>query len=176
MHALTKNRPPVILRRAALLLTLFALCAHGGEIKPWHGGKTPVLKLKDLDGNERTLAEFKGKVVVLNFWATWCDPCKAEMPSMQALADKLGAGKVAVIGVNYQEGEPRIRRFLQTTPVGFTILMDRDGSATKAWITRVFPTSLIIGPDGRIRDLIVGEYDWNSPEIEQAITRLLPKS
>ena len=157
-----------------LLLAILAPGAFGGELKPWKGGKTPALKLKDLDGRERSLAEFKGKVVVLNFWATWCDPCKAEMPSMQALADKFGTGKVAVVGVNYQEGEPRIRRFLQTTPVRFDILLDRDGTVTKAWITRVFPTSLIIGPDGRVRNLVVGEYDWNSPEIEQAIARLLP--
>jgi thiol-disulfide isomerase/thioredoxin len=129
---------------------------------------------QDKLGQPVNLDSFKGKVVVLNFWATWCEPCRAEMPSMQKLADKFGPDKLVVLGVNYQEGEPRIRRFLTQNPVQFTILMDREGSATKAWITRVFPTSIIIGPDGRPRHLVVGEYDWASPAIDQLVTKLLP--
>lgn len=158
----------------ALLLACVAFAVQAGEIKPWRG-KVPALVLPDLDGRERTLAEFKGKVVVLNFWATWCEPCRAEMPSMQKLADKFGADKLVVLGVNYQEGEPRIRRFLTQNPVQFTILMDREGVATKNWITRVFPTTVIIGPDGTPRHLVVGEYDWASPAIEQMVIRLLPR-
>jgi thiol-disulfide isomerase/thioredoxin len=174
------HRPLLPLARAlaarlsgALLLACFALGAQAGEIKPWKG-KTPALALPDLEGRETTLAQFKGKVVVLNFWATWCEPCRAEMPSMQQLADRFGPDKLVVLGVNYQEGEPRIRRFLAQNPVQFTILMDREGTATKAWITRVFPTSIIIGPDGRPRHLVVGEYDWASPAIDQLVTKLLP--
>lgn len=157
------------------LAACFALFAHAGEIKPWKGGKTPALALPDLEGHEHTLAEFKGKVVVVNFWATWCDPCRAEMPSMQKMADKFGADKLVVLGVNYQEGAPRIQRFLAQNPVQFTILMDRDGTVTKKWITRVFPTSMIIGPDGRVRHVVVGEYEWDGPAMDALITRLLPK-
>ena len=162
--------------RTALLAActlLLACAAQAGEIRPWQG-KVPALALPDLEGREHTLAQYKGKVVVLNFWATWCEPCRAEMPSMQKLAEKFGTDKLVVLGVNYQEGEPRIRRFLTQNPVGFTILMDREGVATKSWITRVFPTTVIIGPDGRPRHLVVGEYDWGSPAIEQTIARLLP--
>ena len=175
--------PTALLRRllralpcAVLLATVLLAtgAAQAGEIKPWRGGKTPALKLPDLDGREHTLAEFKGKVVVVNFWATWCEPCRAEMPSMQKLADKFGPDKLVVLGINYQEGEPRIRRFLVQNPVQFTILMDREGTTTKNWITRVFPTSLIVGPDGRVRHMVVGEFDWESPAMEAAISKLLP--
>ena len=86
----------------ALLLGCAALNAHAGEIKPWKGGKTPAFKLPDLDGAEHTLAEFKGKVVVVNFWATWCEPCRAEMPSMQKLADQFGpewSGRLKELGL-----------------------------------------------------------------------------
>ena len=159
---------------AALLLACVALAAHAGEIKPWKGGKTPALSLPDLEGHVHTLAEFKGKVVVVNFWATWCEPCRAEMPSMQKLADKFGADKLVVLAVNYQEGEPRIQRFLTQYQVKLPVLMDRDGSTTKNWITRIFPTSLIIGPDGRVRHVVVGEFDWEAPAMEQTITKLLP--
>lgn len=166
-------------RLAALALCLFATfaasAAHAGDIKPWRGGKLQALALPDLDGHEHTLDEYKGRVVVVNFWATWCDPCRAEMPSMQKMADKYGAGKVVVLGVDYQEGAPRIRRFLEANPaVQFTILMDRDGALTKNWITRVFPTSLIIGPDGRVRHVVVGETDWAAPAMDALIAKLLP--
>ena len=157
----------------ALLLGCVALTAHAGEIKPWKGGKAPALKLPDLDGAAHTLDQFKGKVVVVNFWATWCEPCRAEMPSMQKLADRFGADKLVILGVNYQEGEPRIRRFLQQNPVRFTVLMDRDGEVTKKWITRIFPTSLIVAPDGRIRHIVQGEYDWESQAMQDTIAKLL---
>jgi thiol-disulfide isomerase/thioredoxin len=166
-------RPRHFLLAFALLLACLGSLAQAGEIKPWKGGKTPAFKLPDLDGAEHTLAEFKGKVVVVNFWATWCEPCRAEMPSMQKLADQFGPDKLVILGVNYQEGEPRIRRFLQQNPIKFTVLMDRDGATTKAWITRIFPTSLIIAPDGRIRHLVVGEYDWESRAMADTITKLL---
>lgn len=158
----------------AVMLACAALAAQAGEIKPWRGGKTPALALPDLEGKPHTLAEFKGKVVVVNFWATWCEPCKAEMPSMQKMAEKYGPDKLVVIGVNYQEGAPRIQRFLEATPIRFTVLMDRDGTVTKNWITRIFPTSLIIGPDGRVRHTVVGEYDWDSAPMDAVIGKLLP--
>ncbi|HEX4329308.1 MAG TPA: TlpA disulfide reductase family protein [Burkholderiales bacterium] len=172
------SRLPACAARAFVVLAAacFTLCAQAGEIKPWKGGATPALALPDLDGREHTLAEFKGRVVVVNFWATWCDPCRAEMPSMQKMADKFGADKLVVLGINYQEGAPRIRRFLEQNPVRFTILMDRDGTATKKWITRIFPTSMIIGPDGRVRHVVVGDYEWDGPAMDALITRLLPKT
>src|SRR5882672_2741448 len=85
--------------------------AAGGTMKPWTGGATPPLALRDLQGKEHTLADYKGKIVVLNFWATWCDPCREEMPAMQRLQDKL-AGKLVVLAVDYGEGLPRIKDFL----------------------------------------------------------------
>lgn len=158
----------------ACILLCLACAAQAGEIKPWKGGPTPALALPDLDGRPRTLADYKGRVVVVNFWATWCEPCRAEMPSMQKMADKFGADKLVILGVNYQEGEPRIRKFLDLSPARFTILLDRDGAVTKKWTTRVFPTSMIIGPDGRIRHTVVGEIDWTAPATDALIAKLLP--
>ena len=80
----------------ALALAAGTACAAGGTMKPWSVGATPPLALRDLQGKEHTLADYKGKVVVLNFWATWCDPCREEMPAMQRLQDKL-AGKLVVL-------------------------------------------------------------------------------
>jgi len=80
----------------------------GSDLVPWTGGPTPQLALKDLAGHPLNLADLKGKVVLVNFWATWCAPCIEEMPSMQKLREKIGLAGFEVLAVNYQEGQARI--------------------------------------------------------------------
>ena len=161
----------------ALVLTcLFAVwpAQAGHEITQWKAAATPALKLPDLNGVAWSLEQHRGKVVLVNFWATWCEPCRAEMPSMQALADKFGPEKLVVVGVNYQENEMRIQRFLSNMPVlKFTILLDRDGETARAWTRRIFPTSVLVGPDGRARSVIVGEFDWAGADAEKMVRDLL---
>jgi len=153
---------------------LTAAWAAGGTMKPWSGGATPPLALRDLDGKEHRLAEYKGKVVVLNFWATWCDPCREEMPSMQRLQDKLAGKPFAILAVDYGEGAPRIRDFLKNVPVRFTVLLDRDTSAATAWKVKVLPTTLVIDAAQRVRFVAVGDVGWDTPPVEAEIRKLLP--
>jgi thiol-disulfide isomerase/thioredoxin len=148
--------------------------AAGGTMKPWTGGATPPLALRDLQGKEHTLADYKGKIVVLNFWATWCDPCREEMPAMQRLQDKL-AGKLVVLAVDYGEGPPRIKDFLSKVPVRFTVLLDRDTQAASAWKVKVLPTTLVIDPDQKVRFVAVGDVGWDTSPVESEIVKLLPK-
>ena len=148
--------------------------AAGGELKPWSGGATPSLALRDLQGKEHKLADYRGKVVVINFWATWCDPCREEMPSMQRLQDKLADKAFAILAIDYGEGAPRINDFLKKVPVRFTVLLDRDTSAATAWKVKVLPTTLVLDPELRIRYLVVGDLEWDSPAVEGAIRKLLP--
>jgi thiol-disulfide isomerase/thioredoxin len=143
-------------------------------MKPWDGGATPQLALRDLQGREHKLADYKGKVVVLNFWATWCDPCREEMPAMQRLQDKLG-GKLVVLAADYGEGPPRVGEFLKKVPVRFTVLLDRDTAAATAWKVKVLPTTLVIDPEQRIRFIAVGDIGWDNPPVEKEIVKLLPK-
>jgi thiol-disulfide isomerase/thioredoxin len=161
---------------AALLLCVYCCGAWGagGELKPWSGGATPPLALRDLQGKEHKLADYHGKVVVLNFWATWCDPCREEMPSMQRLQDKLAGRPFAILAVDYGEGAPRINDFLKKVPVRFTVLLDRDTSAATAWRVKVLPTTLVLDPELRIRYSVVGDLEWDSPAVEGAIRKLLP--
>jgi thiol-disulfide isomerase/thioredoxin len=151
-----------------------AAWAAGGTIKPWSGGATPPLALRDLEGKEHKLADYKGKVVVLNFWATWCDPCREEMPAMQRLQDK-HAGKLVILAVDYGEGPPRITDFLKKVPVKFTVLLDRDTSAATAWKVKVLPTTLVIDPEQKVRFVVVGDVGWDTPPVESEIINLLPK-
>ena len=143
------------------------------EIAPWPRNKAvPVLSLAGLDGQPWQLARLKGKVVVLNFWATWCEPCRAEMPSLNALAQK-HPHDVVVLAVNYQEAEPRIRRYLETVDIRLPVLLDRDGAAAKAWTRRIFPTTVLIDAKGKPRLVVTGEYDWAGPDAARLIEPLL---
>ena len=160
-----------------LILALLALAcvasAHAAELKPWTGGATPALTLRDPSGREHRLADYRGKVVLVNWWATWCEPCRAEMPSFDRLQKRMD-GKLVVLAVNYGEGEARISDFLTKVPVALTVLMDRDGGAAKAWKARVLPTTFIVDPSGRVRYTAVGEIDADAPAFEQALRKLHP--
>ena len=157
----------------AALAAAGAAWAAGGTMKPWTGGATPPLSLRDVDGKEHRLADYKGKVVLLNFWATWCDPCREEMPAMQRLQDKL-AGKLVVVAVNYGEGPPRIKDFLGKVPVRFRVLLDRDTSVATAWKVKVLPTTLVLDPQQKIRFVAVGDVGWDTQAVEEQMRSLFP--
>jgi len=120
----------------------------------------PELDLADLDGKPWKLATHGGKVVVLNFWATWCEPCRLEMPSLDAMAQKLKPQGLVVCAVNYKETAAVIRQFLEKMPFKPTILLDPDGDAASDWTPRVFPSTVLIGRDGKPTSIVVGELDW----------------
>ena len=148
----------------------------GADLKPWTGGPAPQLALRDLAGQPVKLSDFKGKVVLINFWATWCAPCIEELPSMQRLRDKLSLAGFEVLAVNYQEGPAKINDFLKKRPLKLTILRDHDGGARTDWGVRVFPTSFVIDSEQRIRYTVTGDVDWTSSRVEAQIRELLPKS
>jgi len=136
---------------AGLVLSPGAARAAGGELKAWGGGATPSLALRDLQGKEHKLADYRGKVVVINFWATWCDPCREEMPSMQRLQDKLAASPSRSSRWTSARARRGSNEFLKKVPVRFTVLLDRDTSAATAWKVKVLPTTLVLDPQQRIR-------------------------
>lgn len=130
-------------------------------VRPWAAGRAvPRLELTDLDGKAWSLAALRGQVVVMNFWATWCEPCRSEMPSLELLAQRLEHDGVTVIAVNYKEPLPAIRRFLEAQPLTLPILLDRDGEATSAWTPRVFPSTVLIDRSGQPQNVVLGELDW----------------
>jgi thiol-disulfide isomerase/thioredoxin len=144
------------------------------NLRPWPKGRAaPRLELRNLDGQAFSLAALKGRVVLLNFWASWCEPCRAEIPSLESFAQRYGDEGLSVIAINYQEGEAGIRRFLQGTPFALPILLDADGAAARNWTPLVFPSTVVIGRDGRPAFTVVGEADWTSDQARRSITPLL---
>jgi peroxiredoxin len=159
---------------AAALLVMLCGAAAAADLKLWTGGPPPALALKDLDGRQHRLADYRGKVVLINFWATWCGPCREEMPSTQELKNKLAGRPFVVLAVNLDEPESRIRKFLTQMKLDFPILLDPDRNVAKGWNARILPATFIVGPDGRVRYSLVGEMDWANEHIVARISELLP--
>ena len=144
---------------------------------PWKGGATPPLVLKDRQGRTHDLAAYRGRVVLVNFWATWCEPCLEEMPSLEDLQDRLKDRPFALLTINMEESDAKVERFLQSTLLledSLVVLFDRFGTVAKQWKARMLPVSFLIGPDGRIRFTVLGAANWSARETVAQIDRLMP--
>ncbi len=140
----------------------------GGEAGTGVGQRAPDFTLVDLDGRAIRLSDLRGEPVLLNFWATWCPPCRAEMPELARVAGEQ-QGNVRVVGVNLQ-GEPgEVRSFAAQAGVHFPILLDRDLAVAHNYLVRAIPTTYFLDRDGVIRDVQVG--GMTRQRILQGITR-----
>jgi len=163
-----------LVRLAAFSLILtFAATTCAAELQLWTGGPAPGLRLKDLAGHVHRLADYRGSVVLVNFWATWCEPCRDEMPSMQRLKTKLAGRPFVVLAVNLGEPEARIRKFLSEAKLQLTVLLDPGMKAADAWKARILPASYVIGRDGKIRYHVIGGLDWSSKPVAAVIGNLV---
>ena len=136
--------------------------------------------LADLAGDIHSLQRYRGSVVFLNFWATWCGPCRTEMPDLQQLHDDLGdEAHFAMLAINLQEDAVQVRRFAGELGLSFQILLDSSGETSAAYGARTLPMSYIIDKDGAILARIIGVRDWAEPEFAElfrALTRRTPAS
>ncbi len=156
----------------AVLPPGFAFAGH--VVRAWPAGlPVPPLEVVDLAGKPWRLEALAGQVVVLNFWATWCEPCRLEMPSLDAMAARRRREGVVVAAVNYKEPPDVIRRFLERAPFKAQILLDSDGDATVTWTPRVFPSTIIIGRNGQPVHVVVGELDWEGAEAKALLDPLI---
>ncbi len=148
-----------------------ALCAS--EARRWPAGQpVPELALADSAGKAWKLADARGKVVIVNFWASWCEPCRAEMPSLQSLAQLYG-DELLVLAVNFKERDARVAQFARNAAISLPMPMDRDGAVAARWGVTIFPSSVIIGRDGQARWRITGEVDWTGREAARWLEPLL---
>ena len=155
----------------ALLLGSAALRAQH-RIEPWPAGRAlPDLPPADLQGKPWRWADVRGKAVLVNFWATWCAPCKEEMPTLQTLADLEGQDLV-VLAVNVREPVPRVARYAQTTGLRLPVLPDPRGEVTRAWGMTVFPTTVLVDAAGQPRQRITGAVDWTDAQAQAWIAAL----
>ena len=160
---------------AATMLPAFA----DAELRPWSGGPTPRLARPDLEGRTVDLRELKGRVVVVNFWATWCDPCREEMPSFERLRERLKGQPFEVLTVNYGEGRERIQQFLDRHRLTLPVLLDPEKQAAAAWRAGGLPMTFIVDARGRVRYSAFGESDWSAGEplrVVEALVAEVPRA
>jgi thiol-disulfide isomerase/thioredoxin len=161
-----------------LVMTLAAGAVNAATdavLRPWPAAQaTPALKLVGLDGQPWDLAQLRGKVVVVNFWASWCGPCVAELPVLGALAQRPAwRDRVAVVGVNYKESLDTIQAFSAGRAFAYPVLRDRSGEMFKAWTAGVMPTTIVVDRKGRARWRSVGEIGAGDSGLQRSIDALL---
>lgn len=140
----------------------------------WKGGPTPALELRDLSGRTHTLDEYRGQVVLLNFWATWCEFCKEEVASMRQLQHELRGRPLAILSINFGESAAKVRAYAPNLTADTRVLLDGGQDAAKAWRVRVIPSSFLVDAEGRVRYSVIGNLDWASAESVRTVRALLP--
>ncbi|WP_292934690.1 TlpA disulfide reductase family protein [Noviherbaspirillum sp.] len=135
---------------------------------------TPQLSAIDPDGRQWDIHSLRGKVVVLNFWASWCAPCVDEIPFLNDLAHSASmAEEVVVLGVNFKESASTVQRFAAEHRFDYPILLDKSGEHFKKWTNGILPTTVLIDRHGRARWRVVGELDRKDGSVKQAIEKML---
>lgn len=125
----------------------------------------PALALQDMDGSVHDLKDYLGKVVVLNFWATWCPPCVKEIPSLGRLQQAFSEEDLVVLSVDVGESKNEVGKFLQQVPADFPVLLNQGGSTVKQWKIIAFPTTFVIDRNGSIRLSYFGGLEWDNPNV-----------
>jgi peroxiredoxin len=159
-----------------ILLTFLFLTAEAPS--PWGideliGKKAPDFTLKDLNDKTVSLSSLKGSVVLINFWATWCPPCRAEMSSLNNLYKEYKNNGLSVIAVSTDRSISSVKDFLTKKPVELPVLMDSDSKVSRRFKVFSLPTSFLLDKNGVIVQKFLGEEEWDSPEMNKKIKELL---
>ena len=132
----------------------------------------PDFELSDTEGTLHRLSDYRGKTVIINFWTTWCPPCREEIPSMNRAWQSLQQEDVVILAINMGEDEDTIFIFTADYPADFPLLMDSDGAVIADWPVKGLPTTYVVAPDGSIAYRAIGGREWDSPEFLELIRAL----
>jgi peroxiredoxin len=133
----------------------------------------PVLQLTDQDGRDHRLEDYRDHIVIVNFWASWCAPCKKEMPSLQATKRAFSDTGLVVLAVSLDDSWQATAQGMKGYESDFVALLDQDGETAGRWGALGVPTAFVLDRQGKIRLRIVGGYDWEDPELRRHIELLL---
>ena len=142
------------------------------SLTSWSGAQPPSFTLEDTDRRATSLADYRGRPLILHFFATWCEPCLRELPALGALLGRHQAAGLTVLAVSVSEPDIRVRRFLERSPVPFPVLLDRDRAVSKAWGADVLPTSILLDRSLIARHGVQGEFDWSGSAADEAVAAL----
>lgn len=166
----------LVIFSAVLLIGALTLInnLYATDKKPVEGSKAPDFTLVGLDGKQHQLSDYKGKTVMVNFWGTFCPPCKDEMPAIQHQFDKRNSDQVVFLGLNLGESKITVQNFIDQYKISFPILLDDNEETRKRYGVMNYPTTFFIGPDGKIAKIWIGEM--TEAFIEQTIASISASS
>ena len=174
------------LRKCLMIVPVLAVAALAAQ--PACGdsnaaGRTQLVATKDpahapitlssLDGPPQELARLRGRVVLVHFFATWCEPCRAEMASLRDLHAQLAGRPFVIVPISVAEADGAVRRFFADDPLPFAILLDRDRAVTKAWSIHTLPSTVVLDHDLQPRFIAEGDVDWTRPDVRDTLAGLL---
>jgi peroxiredoxin len=157
----------------SLALPCLALPCLAGELRPLDARPAPTLELPDLGGAMHRLADWRGQVILLNFWASWCQPCVEEMPGIQRLVGQMQGRGFVVVAVNVAEAQRRATRSAEQMGLSFPVLLDAEAETFHAWGGKALPTSALIDRQGRLRYVGLGPLEWDGAEAIGRVEALL---
>jgi peroxiredoxin len=143
------------------------------EVTRWIDGKRPSFALDDLTGARHDLANASGRLVLVHFFATWCEPCREELPALQRLIDRSGHSTLAIFAISVGEPDQRVRRFFEGAPLRYPVVLDRDREAAKTWRVQSLPTTYVLDRGLEPRLVVEGEFEWDRVANEQMLEALL---
>ena len=138
------------------------LFGNAGILRIAHVTRPVEIQLKDVYGNTVRLSDFRGKVVFLNFWATWCAACVVEMPSMEKLHRRLKDKDFVMIAINMQESDVQVKTFFEKLKLSFAALLDSNGEVATGFAVNALPTTFVLDKEGRIAGAAIGPREWNN--------------
>ncbi|MDF2683639.1 MAG: thiol-disulfide oxidoreductase [Brevibacillus sp.] len=170
------NRTYIRVAVLGLLLVALVFALYSSFVKDPNavkvGRAAPNFSLQQLNGPEIALGDLKGKGVILNFWGTWCEPCKKEMPALQQQYNQFKDKGLVVLGVNIGESPVAVEPFIKQFGVNFPILLDSDSQITKLYRIGPIPTTFFISPDGDVEEIFIGQL--NEAMISEKVKKILP--
>jgi len=148
----------------------------GSELEPYSEADDPGFSLPDLKGKPHSLADYQGKVVLVNFWASWCPPCIYEMPELTRLKQQLADKPFDILAINVGEKKYKVRKFTRLINFQLTVLLDTHNDTFKGWGVKTLPTSFLIDGEGQVRYRVRGNPGWEHEQTVSVIEQLITES
>lgn len=147
--------------------------ANSTELEPYSAESDPGFSLTDLKGTTHKLSDYTGKVVLVNFWASWCPPCVAEIPELSALKKHMAEQPFEILALNVGENKNRVRQFTMLVNFNMPVLLDTSSKAFNTWNIKILPTSVLVDANGQIRYRVQGDPGWDREQTITIIEKLI---
>jgi thiol-disulfide isomerase/thioredoxin len=164
------------LRAAWLLGLLLSVAAHATELETYTQVRAPTFELPGLDDRTHALSDYRGRVVLLNFWASWCPPCIYEMPKLVSLQKRLADKPFVILAINVGEKKYKVGKFSKLIELDLPVLLDTSKNVFRAWGLETLPTSFVIDADGRMRYRAYGDPGWDEDHVVSVMDELITEA